>query len=201
MTRNRIGRCAIRFRPLAVHIRTIAAFVAVCSAPPRSRSRSHAALAPDAPRVAGTASPAGFTRRQDESTQTSSPGKKFRQGKSPVETPLHNYQPICKLPNRIHLSEKETINLLDETNVKTIICICKFFHTFLFPFIYFSSKCCKQKGSKGNSFRDHPPPNRRQSRMKTAGPYRSVRPGTFSRRREITPPPDLRYSCSENAIP
>lgn len=85
------------------------------------------------------------------------PAKKFRQGFCPVETPLHNYQPICKLPNRIHLSEKETINLLDETNVKTIICICKFFHTFLFPFIYFSSKCCKQKGSKGNSFRDHPP--------------------------------------------
>ena len=188
------------FAPPAVHIRTIAAFVAVCSAPPRSRSRSHAALAPDAPRVAGTASPAGFTRRQDESTQTSSPGKKFRQGKSPVETPLHNYQPICKLPNRIHLSEKETINLLDETNVKTIICICKFFHTFLFPFIYFSSKCCKQKGSKGNSFRDHPPESAAEP-DENGRAVPTVRPGTFSRRREITPPPDLRYSCSENAIP
>ncbi len=168
--------------PLAVHIRTIAAFVAVCSAPPRSRSRSHAALAPDAPRVAGTASPAGFTRRQDESTQTSSPGKKFRQGKSPVETPLHNYQPICKLPNRIHLSEKETINLLDETNVKTIICICKFFHTFLFPFIYFSSKCCKQKGSKGNSFRDHPPPE------SAAEPDENGRAVPIGTARHILPP-------------
>lgn len=183
MTRNRIGRCAIRFRPpLAVHIRTIAAFVAVCSAPPRSRSRSHAALAPDAPRVAGTASPAGFTRRQDESTQTSSPGKKFRQGKSPVETPLHNYQPICKLPNRIHLSEKETINLLDETNVKTIICICKFFHTFFVSIHIFFLEMLQAKGFKRQFFQGSSPPE------SAAEPDENGRAVPIGTARHILPP-------------
>ena len=166
--------------PPAVHIRTIAAFVAVCSAPPRSRSRSHAALAPDAPRVAGTASPAGFTRRQDESTQTSSPGKKFRQGKSPVETPLHNYQPICKLPNppfREGNDKSPRRNKCKDNYLYLQI----FSHFFVSIHIFFL-EMLQAKGFKRQFFQGSPPPE------SAAEPDENGRAVPIGTARHILPP-------------